>query len=53
MTENINNQDFNNGEPKIQTIIQPEIGSTNVIENVPIKQEIIYPKIKISSNKRN
>ena len=53
MIENINNQDFNNGEPKIQeTIIQPEIGSTNVIENVPIKQEIIYPKIKISSNKR-
>ena len=53
MIENINNQDFNNGEPNIQeTIIQPEIGSTNIIENVPIKQEIIYPKIKISSNKR-
>tara|TARA_B100000282_G_scaffold173613_1_gene125879 strand:- start:1050 stop:2189 length:1140 start_codon:yes stop_codon:yes gene_type:complete len=53
MIENINNQDINNVEPNIQeTIIQPEIGSTNIIENVPIKEEIIYPKIKISSNKR-
>ena len=53
MIENINNQDINNVEPNIQeTIVEPEIGSTNIIENVPIKEEIIYPKIKISSNKR-
>ena len=48
MIENINNKDTNNQE----VTIQPEIGSTNIIENPIIKEEIIYPKIKILSNKR-
>lgn len=50
MIENINN---NNQPYTIQEVpIQSEIVSTNIIENATIKEEIIYPKIKISSNKR-